>query len=117
MSRSTPVTIENCGLTIDSVIRSKKALVDVTADGIGRIRWWWRYKHHRRPEEDQAIPHSIAIKALAATTLGLAIAFAPAAFAADDMKKDTMTKDNMSKDKMDKDNMKKDSMKNDDRKK
>jgi pentapeptide MXKDX repeat protein len=59
------------------------------------------------------MPHSIAIKALAATTLGLAIAFAPAAFAADDMKKDTMTKDNMSKDKMDKDNMKKDSMKND----
>ena len=42
---------------------------------------------------------------LAAATLGLAIAFAPAAFAADDMKKDTMTKDSMSKDKMDKDKM------------
>ena len=57
-----------------------------------RIRGWWRYKHHRHPEEDQAMPRSIAIKALAAATLGLAIAFAPAAFAADDMKKDTMTK-------------------------
>ena len=56
---------------------------------------------------------SIAIKALAAATLGLAIAFAPAAFAADDMKKDTMTKDSMSKDKMDKDKMDKDSMSKD----
>ena len=46
---------------------------------------------------------SIAIKALAAATLGLAIAFAPAAFAADDMKKDNMSKDTMSKDNMSKD--------------
>ena len=53
-------------------------------------------------KEDQAMTRSIAIKALAAASLGLAIAFAPAAFAADDMKKDTMTKDSMSKDKMDK---------------
>ena len=53
----------------------------------------------------------------AAATLGLAIAFAPAAFAADDMKKDTMTKDSMSKDKMDKDKMDKDSMSKDSMKK
>jgi pentapeptide MXKDX repeat protein len=57
---------------------------------------------------------------ISAAVVSLALAFAPAAFAADNdtmskdgMKKDTMSKDSMSKDSMGKDSMKKDTMSKD----